>query len=76
MSSSYVYCRNGRYYSNLFFMWTLVIKVSTAIKIFAWSLALTEINFKDWSFVIVRTFNSCFVFGGFIGLILANAALD
>ena len=55
---------------------TLVIGVPTAVKIFAWSLALTEINFKDWSFVIVRTFISCFVFGGFTGLILANAALD
>ncbi len=32
---------------------TLVIGVPTAVKIFAWSLALTEINFKDWSFVIV-----------------------
>ena len=53
---------------------TLVIGVPTAVKIFAWSLAFTEINFKDWSFVIVRTFVSCFVFGGFTGLILANAA--
>jgi heme/copper-type cytochrome/quinol oxidase subunit 1 len=26
---------------------TLVIGVPTAVKIFAWSLALTEINFKD-----------------------------
>ena len=55
---------------------TLVIGVPTAVKIFAWSLALTEINFKDWSFVIVRTLISCFVFGGFTGLILAYAALD
>ncbi len=65
MSSSYVYCRNGRYYSNLCSCATLVIGVPTAVKIFAWSLALTEINFKDWSFVIVRTFISCFVFGSY-----------
>ena len=55
---------------------TLVIGVPTAVKIFAWSLALSEINFRDWTFTLVGTFISCFVFGGFTGLLLANAALD
>ena len=31
---------------------TLVIGVPTAVKIFAWSLALSEINFRDWTFVL------------------------
>ena len=55
---------------------TLVIGVPTAVKIFAWSLALSETNFRDWTFVLVATFLSCFVFGGFTGLLLANAAID
>ena len=39
-------------------------------------MALSETNFRDWTFVLVATFLSCFVFGGFTGLLLANAAID
>ena len=55
---------------------TLVIGVPTAVKIFAWSLALSKTNFRDWTFALVATFLSCFVFGGFTGLLLANAVID
>lgn len=37
---------------------------------------MSETNFRDWTFVLVATFLSCFVFGGFTGLLLANAAID
>lgn len=55
---------------------TAVIGIPTAIKIFSWSLGISEIAFRNSEFLLVVAFLICFVFGGFTGLILANAAVD
>lgn len=55
---------------------TLVIGVPTAVKIFAWTISLTDVGYRDINFLIATIFISCFVFGGFTGLILANAGID
>ena len=55
---------------------TLVIGVPTAVKIFAWSLGMSATTFHDWTRVCALAFIGCFVFGGFTGLVLANATID
>ena len=55
---------------------TLVIGVPTGIKIFAWCLSLKSVSLHDVYHLIICVFLSCFVFGGFTGLVLANASLD
>lgn len=55
---------------------TLAIGVPTAVKIFSWSNSVSEVVFKDWQFIAVLAFLTCFIFGGFTGLVLANAAID
>ena len=55
---------------------TAIIGVPTAIKIFSWSLGLTEMKLRNFEFVIVFGFVLCFTFGGFTGLLLANQAID
>lgn len=55
---------------------TLVIGVPTAVKIFAWSLGFSETSFRTVEYLLGVTFVSCFVFGGFTGLVLSNAAID
>jgi heme/copper-type cytochrome/quinol oxidase subunit 1 len=55
---------------------TAIIGIPTAIKIFSWSLGLSEIALRNHEFVIVLGFVICFVFGGFTGLLLANQAID
>ena len=55
---------------------TAIIGIPTAIKIFSWSLGLTELRIRNYEFVIVTGFVICFVFGGFTGLFLANQAID
>lgn len=55
---------------------TMVIGIPTAVKIFAWSACLTESVFRDFTTVLTTAFLACFLFGGFTGLLLANAALD
>jgi cytochrome c oxidase subunit 1 len=55
---------------------TAVIGIPTAIKIFAWSLGLSEIKIRNSDFILVFAFVICFVFGGFTGLILANSSVD
>lgn len=55
---------------------TAIIGVPTAIKIFSWSLGLTEIRVRNFEYQIVVGFVVCFVFGGFTGLLLANQAVD
>lgn len=55
---------------------TAVIGIPTAIKIFSWSLGLTEIRIRNFEYQIVLGFVVCFVFGGFTGLLLANQSVD
>lgn len=55
---------------------TAVIGIPTAIKIFSWSLGLTEIKLRNFEYQIVLGFIVCFVFGGFTGLLLANQSVD
>jgi cytochrome c oxidase subunit 1 len=63
--------------SNIYFSAaTAIIGIPTAIKIFSWSLGLSELSLRNFEFVIVLGFVVCFVFGGFTGLLLANQAID
>lgn len=55
---------------------TAVIGIPTAIKIFSWSIGLGEISIKNLEFILILSFVTCFLFGGFTGLILANSAVD
>ena len=55
---------------------TLVIGIPTAVKIFAWSLGFSNVDLKDIQFCVSATFVACFTFGGFSGLVLANASMD
>lgn len=55
---------------------TGVIGIPTAIKIFSWSLGLSEMSLRSFEFTVIVGFVICFVFGGFTGLILANQAVD
>ena len=55
---------------------TAVIGIPTAIKIFSWSLGLSEIRLRNFEYQIVLGFVVCFVFGGFTGLLLANQSVD
>lgn len=55
---------------------TMVIGIPTAVKIFAWSACLTESVFRDYVTTLTTAFLACFLFGGFTGLVLANAAID
>lgn len=55
---------------------TLVIGIPTAVKIFTWTCALSEICSRTPELAVVVAFVACFVAGGFTGLILANAGLD
>lgn len=55
---------------------TAIIGIPTAIKIFSWSLGLTEIKLRNYEFAIVLGFILCFIFGGVTGLLLANQAID
>ena len=55
---------------------TAIIGIPTAIKIFSWSLGLSEISVRNFEFAIVLGFVLCFVFGGITGLLLANQAID
>jgi heme/copper-type cytochrome/quinol oxidase subunit 1 len=55
---------------------TAIIGIPTAIKIFSWSLGLSELRLRNFEYVISSGFVICFVFGGFTGLLLANQAID
>jgi heme/copper-type cytochrome/quinol oxidase subunit 1 len=55
---------------------TAIIGIPTAIKIFSWSLGLSELKVRNYEFQIVLGFVVCFTFGGFTGLLLANQAID
>lgn len=55
---------------------TAVIGIPTAIKIFSWSLGLSELKIRANDFFLVFSFVVCFTFGGFTGLILANSTVD
>lgn len=55
---------------------TAIIGIPTAIKIFSWSLGLSEIMLRNYEFAIVLGFVICFILGGFTGLFLANQAID
>jgi heme/copper-type cytochrome/quinol oxidase subunit 1 len=55
---------------------TAIIGIPTAIKIFSWSLGLSEIKLRNFEYLVVSGFIVCFVFGGFTGLLLANQAID
>jgi len=55
---------------------TAVIGIPTAIKIFSWSLGLSELRVRSYEALAVLGFVVCFVFGGITGLILANQAVD
>jgi cytochrome c oxidase subunit 1 len=55
---------------------TAIIGIPTAIKIFSWTLGLSEIGLRSYEFTIFVGFVVCFVFGGFTGLILANQSVD
>lgn len=55
---------------------TAIIGIPTAIKIFSWSLGISEISLRNLEFVLITGFVVCFVLGGFTGLILANSSVD
>jgi heme/copper-type cytochrome/quinol oxidase subunit 1 len=55
---------------------TLVIGVPTAVKIFSWVFSFMEFTTRYVDVSLIFAFVSCFVFGGFTGLLLANAGLD
>lgn len=55
---------------------TAVIGIPTAIKIFSWALGMSEFQLKSLEWTLVLAFVTCFLFGGFTGLILANSTVD
>ena len=76
MSLSYVYCKNGRYYSNLFFMCNISNWSSNCCKNICLIIGFNRNKFQRLIICNCKNFCFLFCFLVFTGLILANAALD